>query len=169
MQLFILDRIPGNAARMLADIHLRKMCMETAQILSAAAVNRQLVLPDHLPKAYNPAHPVIKALNTQFKLNWCIKFNYALHQEYFRRFKKFHAYNSLCDSYKELLYADIPEKTDWSFARAFKNFTTGEPDIVSAYRAYYRFKKSIIRQWHYTNAEEPAWLKDDQGSGKPPQ
>ena len=32
-------------------------------------------------------------------------------------------------------------------------------EIVEAYREYYRFKKSIIRNWKYTNAEEPEWLK----------
>ena len=35
MQLFILDHDPGRVPAMLCDVHVRKMCLETAQILSS--------------------------------------------------------------------------------------------------------------------------------------
>jgi Skp family chaperone for outer membrane proteins len=42
-------------------------------------VNREIVRPEYLPKAYNPAHPVIKAVNTPFKINWVLEkiFNFV--------------------------------------------------------------------------------------------
>ena len=69
---------------------------------------------------------------------------------------------SLCmGAYREKLFSVLTgEYADlWSFARAFKGITIRTKDIVEAYREYYRFKKSIIRNWKYTNAEEPEWLK----------
>ena len=158
MQLFILDHDPAIAAQMLADTHLRKMCLENAQILSAVIINKGLDLPDALPKAYNPAHPVIQAVNTPFKINWVLAHNEALHREYRRRFNKTHAYSKWCGIYKTLLYSTSPGIAELSFARVFKDFATDTTDIVQAYREYYRFKKSIIRNWHYTNTYEPEWL-----------
>ncbi len=161
MQLFILDRDPALAAQFLADIHLRKMSLETAQILSAVLVNRKIVRPEFLPKAYNPAHPVIKAVNTPFKINWVLEYNSALHQEYLRRFSKPHAYGQWVMLYRKLLYVDTPGHAELSFAGIFKDFTPVSEDIVQAYREYYRFKKSIIHNWKYTNAGEPEWLTNN--------
>ena len=42
MQLFILDYNPKKAAQMLADTHVRKMCLETAQILSAILIKNAI-------------------------------------------------------------------------------------------------------------------------------
>lgn len=160
MQLFILDRVPTAAARMLCDIHLRKMCLETAQILSSVMINYNIRLTSQMPRAYNPRHPVIKALNNHVKINWTVVYNFALHSEYHHRFDKFHCYHSLCQSYAEALYYNNIENIfDDSFARNFKDIQINTPDIVEAYREYYRYKKTIIRQWHYTDRMEPEWLQ----------
>ena len=46
MNIFVLDPDPEKAASMLCDCHVRKMCLETAQILSACMVIRDIPLED---------------------------------------------------------------------------------------------------------------------------
>ncbi len=157
MQLFILDRDPELCAQMLSDIHLRKMCLETAQILSGVICYQKKTPYPDMPKPYSLSHPVIKALNTPFKINWVVQFNTQLHREYLFRFGKKHCYEKLTSHYNRLLPGQATAE-DWSFARVFKDFNCSETDIVSAYREYYRFKKSLIKRWHYTKRPEPDWL-----------
>ena len=164
MQLFILDYDPELVPGMLCDAHLRKMCLETAQILSSVLLVQGKPSWKDMPKPYNPKHPVIRALDTDQKINWAAVFNSALHEEYRRRFGKTHAYAGLCRGYEVLLHqSGIRIDPDgWSFARAFKGIIIREPDIVAAYRTYYQYKKRIlIRNWNYTRTAEPDWLKDE--------
>lgn len=161
MQLFILDYVPWRAAGMLCDVHLRKMCLETAQILSGVLFIQGRGLAPGMPKVYNPAHPVIKALDSPQKINWVILYNKALHREYFRRFGRKHAYHLLCPQYRKCLWTFGVKlhKKSLSFARDFKDVDIDEPDIVCAYRLYYRCKKRLLRYWNYTKTAEPGWLK----------
>ena len=164
MQLFILDYDPELVPGMLCDAHLRKMCLETAQILSSVLLAKGKQRQKDMPKPYNPKHPVIRALDTDQKINWAAAFNSALHAEYLRRFGKTHAYAVLCRGYENLLC--LPgiriDPEGWSFARAFKGITITEPDIVAAYRTYYRYKKRLLLpNWVYTRTGEPDWLKDE--------
>ena len=161
MQLFILDYAPRRAAGMLCDVHLRKMCLETAQILSGVLFLQGRGLAPGMPKVYNPAHPVIKALDSPQKINWVILYNKALHREYFRRFGRKHAYHFLCPQYRKSLwiFGVKLHKKSLSFARDFKGVDIAEPDIVGAYRQYYRYKKRLLKYWNYTKTAEPRWLK----------
>ena len=162
MQMFILDEDPGRAAGMLCDVHLRKMCLETAQILSSVLFLQGRKLTEGMPRCYNPRHPVIQAINTPQKICWTVECNEALHREYVFRFGRKHAYWDLCPKYRQLLWcSDITwRREDLSFARSFKGIKITEPDIIFAYRAYYRFKKKHLRHWTYTNTAEPDWLKE---------
>ena len=65
MQLFILDRNPYRAVEMLADVHVRKMCLETAQILSAVMVINGNLLSENMPAIYNINHPQLALHQTQ--------------------------------------------------------------------------------------------------------
>ena len=163
MQLFVLDRVPECAARMLCDVHIIKMCLECGQILSAVAVRQNLPLAPGMPGIYNINHPVITALNSRFKINWTLRHNSALHKEFAFRFGKAHAYGALAALYREMLFdpGDVPE--DWSFARNFSGMDIAKADIVDAYREYYRFKKSVISNWHYSRRSEPRWLNENSG------
>ena len=160
MQLFILDYDPQRATGMLCDVHLRKMCLETAQILSGVLMMQKISPVSGMPKPYNIRHPVIMAINNVWKINWVILYNHSLHDEYFRRFAKYHAYYKLAEIYRKLLFTPgIPD--DWqklTFFRDFKNVVITEPDTVKAYRTYYRHKKSVLKKWNYTNSLEPEWL-----------
>lgn len=158
MQLFILDRNPHRAVKMLADVHIRKMCLETAQILSSLLVRNGILPDDDMPKVYNINHPVIKALDTPSKVNYAVLYNIALQYEFLYRFGKKHKYFELGNRYFKKLFTPCAEYCDFSFCRDFKNCQIKTPDIIDAYREYYLFKKSIIRNWHYTKRHEPDFL-----------
>lgn len=163
MQLFILDRCPVHSAMYLADVHVIKMCLETAQILSSIMAIKGLPLFEGAPKPYNTRHPVIKAIDTQAKLNWVLNHNIALQAEFIYRFHKQHKYFKLFGNYIEtlsVLEQVAKQASPEGLARDFKDFTTTKEDIVEAHRDYYKFKKSIIKRWKYTNREEPDWLKE---------
>ena len=157
MQLFVLDRSPRRAVRYLADVHVRKMCLECAQILSCVLCACGGRPEPDMPRLYNPAHPVVKAVDTQTKINWVAAYNQALQREFLFRFGKSHAYSGLAVRYRELLGDGGPADCA-GLARVFRDFSTNEADIVSAHRAYYRFKKTRIKTWRYTRRSEPPWL-----------
>ena len=163
MQIFVLDYNPKIAASYLSDIHLNKMCLETAQILSSVMVINGVGLDEGMPKPFNINHPVIKAVNTQSKINWLILYNCYLHLEYFKRFGYRHAYAELtilyCNKLVKILENTFSyNKEELTFCRDFKDFESNKIDIVEAFKDYYRYKKSIIKRWKYTNASEPDWL-----------
>ena len=169
MQLFVIDRDPAAAARMLCDVHLRKMCLENAQILSALLLLRSRKLPAVMPRPHTLNHPVIKAIDTPFKIYWAVAHNAALQREYFRRFGKKHAFYHLHLLYHRMLeeFCRGRKVPDWNFARNFKDFQSSHADIVMAYRDYYRHKKATLKYWHYTRCAEPGWLSSV--SGKSPE
>ena len=107
MQLFILDEHPEKVPRMLCDAHVRKMCLETAQILSGVLFLRSIPLGAGMPRAYNCNHPVIRAVaGSDFKTAYTLTYNEALHGEYFYRFSKLHRYAALCPAYRIKLFPD---------------------------------------------------------------
>ena len=164
MQLFVLDRCPVNSAMYLADVHVIKMCLETAQILSSVMAIKGLPLFEGAPKAYSTRHPVISAIDTQEKLNWVLSHNFALHVEFIYRFHKQHKYFKLARNYIDTLSTIeqvAEEVSPEGLARDFKDFITTKEDIVEAHRDYYKFKKSIIKRWKYTKREEPDWLREE--------
>jgi hypothetical protein len=162
MQLFILDYSPVVSARSLCDKHLRKMCLETAQILSSVMATLNLPLSGNMPRPYNALHPVIKALNSPVKVDYAVIYNASLQTEYKCRFGKSHAYAELSQLYWRKLFNGnfifLPQEC--TFARAFKDIEITQKDIVLAYRIYYRYKKTQIADWRYTNSAEPKWLTD---------
>ena len=163
MQLFVLSKEPAEAPKYLADVHVRKMCLETAQILSTITAIKGIPFHPDMPKPYNVNHPVIKAIDTPAKLNWVLTYNIMLHCEYTYRFHKDHKYDNIIDMYMHTLYNyDVdPDITEYDFSKNFKGFTVNNTYVVGAYRDYYKFKKSQIKNWKYTNQEEPWWLKDN--------
>lgn len=172
MNIFVLDRNPANAVCYLADCHVRKMCLEHAQILSTLVFMRN---PRELPRIqvelqgpgpYNIKHPVITAVDTEAKLKYVLRYNIELHKEYIFRFGNFHTYFKLHRYYLQALLRSATTPSSYSsecspegLHRCFGSFVSPEQDLVYAYRDYYRYKKSIIRNWKYTNRQEPAWLQ----------
>lgn len=172
MNIFVLDRNPANAVSYLADCHVRKMCLEHAQILSTLVfMHNPRELPTiqfelQGPGPYNTKHTVITAIDNEAKLKYVLRYNIELHKEYRFRFDKFHTYFKLHHYYLQaLLRPATPPSLYYSgcdpegLHRCFGSFVSPEQDLVYAYRDYYRYKKSAIRNWKYTNRQEPAWLQ----------
>ena len=158
MQIFILDRDPEISAKSLSDVHVIKMCLENVQILSTILEIKSIPRHFYLPKPYNTKHPVITAVDTAAKINWLLEYNFALQCEFYHRFGKRHAYFCHHHIYSDALYTYGVAADCSGMARVFTGFTTDEPDLVEAHRCYYRFKKTKIKRWKYTNSEEPQWI-----------
>ena len=160
MQLYVLDYNTQKSVEMLSNCHVIKMCLETSQILSSVRFNLGVDLNNLMPKPYNPNHPVIKAINNNHKINWLLDYNRCLHNEYIYRFDKKHSYFKLIELYEDMRDNSINElNIDFlDFARDFKDFNTNKTDLVESFREYYKFKKSIIKNWKYTKRKEPIWL-----------
>ena len=82
MQLFIIDKDPFKAAHALADCHVRKQILETAQILTAYWVNSGHERLEWMPKPQNYNHPVAKAIN-QENVRWVIEHFHELSADHF--------------------------------------------------------------------------------------
>lgn len=118
------------------------------------------------PGPYNTKHPVITAVDNESKLKYVLWYNCELQSEYRHRFGKFHAYYKLHHYYLQALLPPLTPPSSYysgsdpeGLHRCFGSFVSQEQDLVYAYRDYYRYKKSVIRNWKYTNRQEPAWLQ----------
>lgn len=158
MNIFVLDENPRKAVTMLCDCHLRKMCVETAQILSGVMLRRGMTLLDGMPKPQNINHPVIVAADGVKSANWLLFYNSCLHLEYFRRFAKMHCYERLQDEYLMALRT-VAAGTDCAgLAKCCGDLDVADLDIVTAYRKYYtEVKKPQLtknKMWKFTNRED---------------
>lgn len=157
MNIFVLDENPIKAAQMLCDCHLRKMCVETAQILSGVILRRGMELLDGMPKPQNINHPVIVAADNDKAIGWVLNYNNWQHIEYCIRFQKDHSYRKLIVGYLKVLRGD-----DWgvctSLAKCCGDLNVVDLDIVTAYRKYYtEVKKPQLQAkglWKFTNRED---------------
>lgn len=170
MNIFVLARYPAAAVSLLADVHVHKMCLETAQILSSVIV-RDLgkevlfyILDAGGPKAYNIMHQAIQAVQlNNGTAGWLLDYNRALHCEYEYRFGKQHAYSNLVQLYAAIFrdahVVHYNAETYKLFCRCFGDFKPSHGNLVLAYRDYYKHKKQTICNWKYTNKSEPSWLR----------
>ena len=159
MQLFVLDREFETAASFLADIHLVKMCLETAQILSGVMIRKQFVLPADFPRGYAINHPVILAIQTPEQINWVAGYNVALQHEFSYRFGKNHAYSPLSCRYYEFLHFPGSAANCNGLARVFRGFYTPEEDLILAHREYYCFRMdNLVRPPAWSRRPVPPWL-----------
>ena len=165
MQLFVIDRDPHEAAHSLADCHIRKQILETAQILTAYWVNSGYERLEWMPKPQNYNHPVVKAVNRE-NVHWIIEHFYGLFASFNYRFNKKHNYDDLFKKYVEnflkkdlfIICADYSKIIE-TFHRMFSGFAPKPGDIVSEYRQYYQWKAKQIKNFKYTNMLPPEWLK----------
>lgn len=170
MNIFVLDEHPAKAATMLCDCHLRKMCVETAQILSGVLLRRGEKLLPGMPRPQNLSHPVIVAAEKDIHATkWVSDYNEFLNMEYSFRFGKCHSYADLAVSYSDTFaFGNEPSKRKWAhlLATCCGNLDVSGMDIVSAYRKYYtQIKKPQLVEkglWHFTERED--WTKSDKRS-----
>ena len=163
MNIFVLDRNPIIAARMMCDKHIPKMIVESAQMM-ASAVRRWGATDDVMPltKAGSPYrggyahHPcTVWAGDTFGNFSWLTDHAMALCVEYTSRFGKEH---TCADPISQLWHVGI----DWvgdddfkvtPFAQAMPDEFKQE-DAVQAYRAYYHSK--TFAKWE-KGTDAPYW------------
>lgn len=158
MNIFVLDENPTKAAIMLCDCHLRKMCVETAQILSGVMLRRGMELLDGMPKPQNINHPVIMAVDTPEKINWVWFYFFYLLREYYVRFGKHHKYTQIHHLYHKELVTNGVDEDCASLAKCCGDLDVVDIDIVTAYRHYYtEVKKPQLQAknlWKFTRRED---------------
>ena len=163
MNIFVLDKNPIIAARMMCDKHIPKMIVESAQMM-ASAVRRWGATDDVMPltKAGKPYkggyanHPcTVWAGDTFGNFSWLTDHAMALCVEYTSRFGKEH---TCADPISQLWHVGIVvspshRRTTTPFALAMPDEFKQE-DAIQAYRAYYHSK--TFAKWE-KGTDAPYW------------
>lgn len=162
MNLFATSPSPLASAIILDDVRLRKMILETAQLLCTELRRRG---KDFMPyRSTHPMHPVTLSLRHNPTLWWTLDYFEALHAEYVWRFDKSHkSYN---DCILKIRYAMPPteDTRNAKFVNCARNDSRGidysHLPVHEAYQAYLRARWEIdIRPPTWTNRGEPSWRK----------
>jgi hypothetical protein len=161
MNIFVLDSSPKIAAKYHNDFHVRKMILETAQILSTAlringAEDLNLYNRTHIH------HPcVIACTKSKDMFLWALELGLELTNEYIYRFEKSHKSSKVID----MIY--IRDFSSW-IPSGSVDFPLAMPetykcsDVVKSYRSYYaaekRFMKNGKKMDVYTKREIPEFM-----------
>ena len=165
MNLFVTSLSPTLAAQSLCDVRLRKMILETAQLLCAELRRRGA---DYMPyRPTHPMHPVTLSLRNDATLLWAEEYFVEAHKEYEHRFNKDHKSYLDCRAsicYAIGRYANL-KATGAVFANCARNDTHGleftHLPITEAYQAYLSARWSRdSRPPTWTNRGAPAWKID---------
>lgn len=161
MNIFAVDESPVIAARSLCDVHVVKMILETAQLLSTAvhvvtgADNKEhgLYKPTHIN------HPSsIWCRENKSNFEWLIHHGVSLNNEWKYRYNHSHNHKSLdviLNASK--FYNFFPNGNRTPVLRAMDHEFYRD-SVVESYREYYKFKKNTLKLFRYTKREEPEWL-----------
>jgi hypothetical protein len=142
VNIFASSPCPEASAATLADRHVVKMILETAQILSTA-IERHVDPADFANfDGYKPTHRnhpcTLWAGDTRANFDWTVRHGLALGAEYTRRFSKVHKSQAVIE--RAWLWRDrIPVGALTDFAQAMPDVHRG-PDPHSAYQRYLRAK-----------------------------
>ena len=172
MNIFFLDVDPSRAAQAQCDVHVRKMIVETAQLLCTAH-HRIGVATEWMYKPYNINSRFVSwILESEANYRWLYNHFLALNTEYYNRSSKVHA--SIRDRNLDNVLAIIPVKDPFPLEVTIPACAFGEwpnapqlplstiSETVDTYRKYYRYKYlqwrglGITMKW--TNAASPIWL-----------
>lgn len=161
MNIFAVSPYPSECAKALDDKRLVKMVLETAQILTTAAILNGATNLTYKPTHKN--HPCVKwaAKNKMTGIWLFLHFQYLL-AEYKFRFGKDHACSKLTDE-----LSNTGEFFNGWDHEPFPNCTTNKAkgisfkhieDVHEAYRLYLnaRWKTDKIKP-KWTNREKPSW------------
>lgn len=161
MNIFYLDNDPKKSAELLADCHVCKMTVETAQILCTAHhildTGYQNTNKVKFYKLTHKNHPCIKwTLECKNNYMWLAEYGVLLCREYTYRYKKIHASQDLM----HYLYLNppaiqvLPKYTPPALAMPdiYK-----EKDPIQSYKNYYNYKQSIMKM-NWTNRNKPKWM-----------
>lgn len=162
MNIFVLDKNPAISALYHNDFHVRKMILESSQMLSTSV---RINNPDQNPDVYKVAykhHPcTISCIKSRFIFNWTLELAENLLNEYKIRFDKEHASAKIVAQARKWLNT-IPEGPE-VFAQAMPDeYKSTCP--VEAYRNYYKNEKIYMKNGKYmavySKRSVPEFLRD---------
>jgi hypothetical protein len=153
MNIFALDLNPKQCARYHCDIHVRKMLLETIQLLCNTYYYTDFIpYNSYLP--YNLNHPCsIWARKSLSNWSWLYELALELYEEFKYRRSKKHA------SGERLLTLPIPNIKDIGITERPQCMPTiyKDDDIITAYRNYYIYDKTRLLK--YSVRDIPFWIK----------
>ena len=182
MNIFVLDRSPMVAAKMMCDKHIPKMVVESAQMMASALI-RHGATADIMPltkkgtpyKGGYKNHPcTLWVGDSRMNFIWLTRHALALCKEYNKRFDKIHAcYEPIMHMQKHYHLIDDSPLTPFALAmpdeyrpRTWTTKTTQEPIMrscgdtaVQAYRDYYHSK--TFAKWE-KGTPTPNWWKKEE-------
>ena len=156
MNIFIVDKHPGAAAKMLCDKHIVKMPLETAQMLCSVWHRYGFGNKVKYKEAHKNHPCTLWAGDSEDNYGWLLQHGMELGEEYTRRYKKTHASHTVI---KELSYTPFSfgAKDHTPHPQCMPDEYKVEGDAVSAYRNYYIGGKSKIAKWNKSR-KEPEWF-----------
>ena len=165
MNLFAVSRSPVKCARALDDARLRKMLVETAQMLCTELRRRGYSVPY---KSTHAGHPVTKWLQSDGALSWMLRYFTALDREYVYRFGKRHksyvtVYKPAARAVKLEVGSARPRRPQ--FANCARNAGRGVDfahvrPVTRAYRMYLAARwPGDKREPRWTRRSPPKWRR----------
>lgn len=148
MNIFVLDKDPKIAAKMLCNRHVSKMILESAQMLSSVAHKygyNALYKPTHVK------HPcTIWTGESKGNWDWLIEHTIEMHAEKIRRTGKGHKSIEVVNYYKNNNFG--PKEGELTvFAQAMPDKYKDENPVI-AYRNYYLGEKQFFK-----DGKRPSW------------
>lgn len=173
MNIFYLDTDPQRAARYHANVHVPKMIVEAAQILSKVHWEVGYDGPDHVDHGTGPYKscrnvgrtlgPKCWAAESLANYRWAIRLGFALCDEFKRRFSGREHRTKPVLEWLQDHEPDIPDVGPTTPRLAFDPAYCGnsdDSDPVGSYRTYYRDWKRKMKKW--SAGETPRWFKEVQ-------
>lgn len=152
MNIFILDYDIEKAAQYHCDKHVVKMCLEYAQLLSS--VHHSLGTPVQY-KLTHKNHPcAVWARASMDNYEWLFVLAMELGAEYTYRYGKHH---KSIDVIKQLPIPELDHLGLTTFTKCVRDELKEMPNVVEAYREYYRTDKASFCTWK--NRDIPEWFK----------
>lgn len=153
MNIFVLDKNPVKAARMLCDKHIVKMIVESTQMLCTA---HWMTGGKAFYKATYKNHPCTKWVRkTLGNYKWLVRHALEMCKEYKRRYTRIHKCQETIEWCKENL-PDIKKGKLTEFAQAMPKKYKNK-SAVKAYRDYYLHEKLRFCRWNHS--KEPDFVK----------
>lgn len=158
MNIFYLDRDIVKCAQAHCDKHVNKMILEGGQLL-AAALHMHHYEPESIPNLYRLTHKnhpcavwVRSSINNYLYLMDLMD---ALNEEAQYRYGHNKTHATLL-KVRDWPYPDIPNVPFTEPPKCVHDDFKQIPDVVDAYRTYYRRDKRDIATW--TNRNPPEWF-----------
>lgn len=163
MNIFYLHHNPTKAAQMLCDVHVRKMLLESVQILSSTYMNHGVVPGRKVYKPTHLGHPCTQwVAESPAHYKWLWMHAVALGKENEFRFHKYHLSSFLLPDLKWVPTEDGETHPFSEPPQCMPAAYKVGGDSVTAYRRYYCGEKLSFATW--TRREMPEFVSSSSSS-----